>query len=86
MFGAYMLTVGVLGIFAILNPLKNISIIYGISFLLLLRVIQRLVFAGQAYAVFGISPGYYWGQTICFLTLAILLIVFRPKAVETSKA
>jgi hypothetical protein len=86
MFGAYMLTIGFLGIYAILDPVKNINIIYGVSFLLFLRVIQRLVFAGQAHAIFGISPGYYWGQTVCFLVLAILLLVFKPKAVEMSKA
>ncbi len=86
MFGAYMLTIGVLGILAIFDPVKNVNIVYGLSFLLFLRVIQRLMFASQAYAVFGISAPYYWGQTVCFLVLAILLIVFRPKALAAGKA
>lgn len=84
MFGAYMLTIGVLGAFAIWNPVKNTMIIYGVSFLLFLRVIQRIVFAGQASAVFGISPGYYWGQTVCFFALALALVLLVPK--ESAKA
>ena len=80
MFGAYMLTVGVLGAFAVRDPVRNKSIIYGVSFLLFLRVLQRVLFAGQAPAVFGISPAYYWVQTAVFLALAVCLILLRPKA------
>ena len=80
MFGAYMLTVGFLGAFAVRDPVKNKSIIYGVSFLLFLRVLQRILFAGQAYAVFGISPTYYWVQTAVFFALAVCLILLRPKA------
>ena len=79
MFGAYMLTIGLLGALAVRDPVKNKSIIYGISFLLFLRVLQRLLFAGQAYAVFDISPAYYWAQTALFLVLAVCLILLRPK-------
>ena len=86
MFGAYMLTIGILGVLAIYDPLKNINIIYGLSFLLLLRVIQRIIFSSQAYSVFSISPGYYWGQTVCFLIMAIALIWLRPRAGEMRKA
>ena len=80
MFGAYMLTVGILGAFALRNPVENKNIIYGVSFLLFLRVLQRILFAGQAYAVFGISPAYYWVQTAVFFALAVCLILLRPKA------
>ena len=83
MFGAYMLTVGLLGAFALRDPVKNKSIVYGVSFLLFLRVLQRILFAGQAYSVFGISPGYYWAQTAVFFALAVCLVLLRPK---TSKS
>jgi len=86
MFGAYMLAVGILGAFAVWNPLKNKSIIYGISFLLFLRVLQRIVFAGQAYEVFGISPIYYWVQTVLFFAIALALVLLRPKASQPAKA
>ena len=85
MFGAYMLAVGVLGAFAVWDPLKNKSIIYGISFLLFLRVLQRIIFAGQAYSVFGISPIYYWVQTVLFFAIALALVLLRPKASESPK-
>lgn len=86
MFGAYMLTIGVFGAFAIWDPVKNRMIIYGVSFLLFLRVLQRIVFASQAYSVFGISPAYYWGQTVCFFALALALLLLMPKAGESNKA
>jgi len=44
MYGAYMFAVGIQAAFAIWNPLKNKAIIYGISILLFVRVVQRLFF------------------------------------------
>ena len=78
MFGAYMLTVGALGVYAFWNPAGNRGIIHCLIFLLLVRVIQRLFFFGQAEAVFDISPGYYWGQTVLFFIVAVALFWFRP--------
>lgn len=82
MFGAYMLTVGLLAVFAVRDPVKNTFVIYGISFLLFVRVLQRLFFAGQAFEVFGISPVWYWVQTGVFLAIPLALILLRPKASE----
>lgn len=82
MFGAYMLTVGVLGLYAIWNPAGSRGIIYCLVFLLIVRVIQRLFFFGQAEAVFGISPVYYWGQTALFFIMAVALFCFRPTKTE----
>jgi hypothetical protein len=78
-FGAYMLTIGALGIYALWNPVKNKSIIHGLIFLLLFRGIQRILSAGTAAAVFGVLPGYYWTQTILFLAVGLLLLWLRPK-------
>ena len=86
MFGAFMLTVGLLTVFAIWKPVKNIFIIYGVSFLLFVRFIQRLAFAGQAEAVFGISPVWYWVQTAAFFAFGVSLILLRPKASESNSA
>lgn len=86
MFGVYMASVGLLCFFAVWDPVKNKSIIYGISLLLVVRFIQRITFAGQAYEVFGISPAYYWVQTIVFLATAVALILLRPKASDPAKA
>ena len=86
MFGAYMLTVGLLAAFAVWKPVKNTFVIYGVSFLLLVRVLQRLFFAGQAESVFGISPVWYWVQTGIFLAIPLALILLRPKASEADNA
>ena len=85
MYGAYMFAVGLLGAFAASNPLRNKAIIYGVSILLFLRVIQRLFFFEQANEVFGISFAYYWAQTAVFLACAVLLILLMPKANEPAK-
>ncbi len=86
MFGAYMLTVGALCIYAIWDPVKNRSIIHCIIFLLFLRVIQRVLAAGQASTIFGVVPEYYWAQTILFLAAGLALVWLRPKAAEEVKA
>lgn len=79
MFGVYMLTIGILGVFALLDPVKNKAIIYSISFLLFARVLQRILFAGQVNAIFGIPTGWYWIQTIFFFAIAMALVLLRPK-------
>ena len=84
MWGAYMLTVGILAAFAVRDPVKNTFIIYGVSFLLFVRVLQRLFFAGQAFEVFGISPVWYWAQTVIFFAIPLALILLRPKASESN--
>ncbi len=81
-FGAYMLTIGVMSIYALYNPVKNRSIIHGLAFLLFLRAVQRAFSSGQANTVFGLVPGYYWIQTVLFLGVALALLWFRPRAIE----
>lgn len=80
MFGVYMFTVGILSIFALWDPVKNKSIINGIIILLVLRVIQRITFADQAWEVFQISSEWYWAQTILFFIIALVLFLLKPKA------
>jgi hypothetical protein len=85
MYGAYMFGIGILAAFATWNPLRNKAIIYGVSILLFVRVVQRLFFFQQANEAFGISAWFYWVQTAIFLAFAVLLILFRPKANELPK-
>ena len=80
MWGAYMLTVGLLAAFAVWQPAKNMFVIWGVSFLLFVRVIQRLFFAGEAESVFDISAVWYWVQTAIFLVIPLCLILLRPRA------
>jgi hypothetical protein len=84
MFGAYMLTIGGLCVYAIWNPAKNRGIIHGIIFLLLFRGIQRILSVGQVQIVFGTVPGYYWTQTVLFLLVGLALIWLRPRAADTT--
>lgn len=86
MYGAYMFAIGILAAFAAWNPLRNKAIIYGVSLLFFVRVLQRLFFFEQANEVFGISSAYYWAQTAIFLAIAVFLILFRPKAIEPDKS
>lgn len=77
--GAYMCAIGVMSIFAFLNPEKNRAIIHGIVVLLVLRVSQRFVFADQIQEAFGIPYGHLIGQSVFYLGLAALLFFFCPK-------
>jgi hypothetical protein len=86
MFGAYMLTMGGLCIYALWDPVKNRHIIHAIIFLLLFRGFQRILSVGQVNTVFGMVPGYYWVQTILFLVVALALIWLRPGAGQAAKA
>ncbi|MBN2120780.1 MAG: hypothetical protein JW734_06985 [Candidatus Omnitrophica bacterium] len=79
MFGAYMLTIGVLSIFALIDPVRNKAIITAISFLLFVRVLQRVLFVEQANIIFDIPVGWYWMQTVSFFAVAIALVLLRPK-------
>ena len=85
-FGAYMLTIGVLCVYGIWNPVKNRCAIHCIIFLLLFRGIQRIFSVGEANTVFGMVPDYYWIQTALFLAVGIALLWLRPKAAESVKA
>ncbi len=85
-FGAYMLAIGALSIYAICNPVKNRSIIHGIVFLLLLRGMQPILYSTQAHSVLGVIPGHYWVQTVLFLGVALALLWYRPRAFEPAEA
>ena len=80
MFGAYMLTLGILAGLAIKDPPQNRFIIYGVVFMLFVRTIQRIFFAAEAYSVFGIPGTVYWIQTVIFFAVAIALILLRPRS------
>jgi hypothetical protein len=78
--GAFMITIGVMAAFALWKPQQNRYIIYGIAVLLLLRVSQRLIFAGQIHEVFEVPYWNLWVQSIFYFALAAALFFLRPKA------
>jgi len=84
MFGAYMLTLGILAALAIRNPVQNKFIVYGVVFMLFLRTLQRILFAGQASAVFGIPLGVYWAQTVIYFAVAVSLVILELKVIKSS--
>ncbi len=73
MFGAYMLTVGILAGFAALRPQKYQVITFAVAGMLMLRTAQRLFFAAEQSEVFGISGWYYWTQTVVFFAIGVAL-------------
>ena len=73
MFGAYMLTVGILAGIAALRPERYQVITFSIAGMLTLRTVQRIVFASEQSEVFGISGLYYWTQTVVFFAIAVAL-------------
>jgi hypothetical protein len=77
--GAFMIAMGVMSLFAFFNPAKHEGVIAGIVLLLLLRVAERLLFAGEIQRAFGVSSGHLWLQSAFFLALAAGLFFLRPR-------
>lgn len=76
MFGAYMLTVGVLAGFAAAKPERYQVVTFSVAGMLTLRTVQRIAFASEQSAIFGISGFYYWTQTVVFFAVGVALAVF----------
>ena len=81
--GAFMIGIAVMAFLACRDPQRNQAIILGIITVLVLRVIQRVVFAQEITSAFHISSGRVWLQVAFFLLTAIALFVLRPKAKST---
>ena len=79
-----MLTIGILAVLALLDPVKNKFIVYGIIFMLFLRTLQRILFANQASLVFDIPVVMYWVQTVVYFAFALLLLIFILKVTRSS--
>ncbi len=77
--GAFMVAVGVMGGFAMLNPQRNQAIIYSIALLLLLRVAQRIIFADEIESAFGIPTSRVIVQSVFFFALAAVLFFLCPR-------
>jgi len=77
--GAFMIGVGVMAFLACRDPQRNQAIIIGIITILVLRVIQRVVFAREIGSAFHIPSARIWLQVTFFLLTAIALFVLRPK-------
>lgn len=82
--GAFMIGVAVMAFLACRDPQHNQAIILGIITVLVLRVIQRIVFAQEISSAFHIPPGRLWVQIAFFLLVAIGLFVLRPKTASSS--
>ncbi len=80
MLGAFVLIAGLLGGVAALDPVKNKAIISCIIILLVLRVLQRIIFAKEIFEAFGITNARNLSNIIFFLAIAIALYLLRPKA------
>jgi hypothetical protein len=79
MLGAFVFAIGIMAALAITDPERNVHIIDGIIILLLLRVLQRVLYAGQITAFFGISDSRNWMNVGFFLIIAFLFALLRPK-------
>ena len=77
--GAFMLFVGVMGVFAFLEPRRYRAVIYALILLFLVRAGQRIIFADEIQQNFNVSTMRLVSQTIFFLALAAALFFLRPR-------
>ena len=72
--GAFMFVLGLLAVFAVLNPLKYGAICYGFSALFLIRALQRIVFQAGIETAFGIGAWRNYGNAAFFVGMALVLL------------
>ena len=77
--GAFVFVMGILALFAIVEPVKNKRIIDGVVILLILRVAQRVIFAQQIHEAFGIAAKRNLINAGFFLVIALILFLLKPK-------
>ena len=88
--GAYMLGFAFLQVMAIRDPWRYRAVIDATIFVFILRQFQRILYAPDIFAAFGIAPSRHWTTTVYMLSLAALLLVARlsmqaaPSAVGTA--
>ena len=83
--GVYMLSLSFLQIMALFDPRRYKAVIDATVLAFLLRQFQRVRFARDIYAIFGISPREHWTRTVSFLSLALLLLLARVKMEESEQ-
>lgn len=77
MLGAYMIFFGVAVGLAAWNPRKNRAILSVASLFLVLRILQRMFYAAQLEATFGISSGRNWSYIGIMALLTALFVGYR---------
>lgn len=82
--GAFMTVLGLVGLTAAVNPLRNRAIVYGFAALLTIRVVQRFVFKDDIEQAFAIEPARNMIAALGFLTIAVLLVLLLQIAQRSS--
>ena len=77
MLGAYMIFFGLAVGLAAWNPQKNRAVLTLVSLFLVIRILQRLVYATQLESAFGISPGKNGTYIAVMALLTVLLVSYR---------
>lgn len=80
MLGAFMLVLGLLAGVAALDPLRWRPIVYGLSGVMTLRFVQRVLFYREAVEGFHLNPTWYFTLGGFFLALAFALLVLLQLA------
>jgi hypothetical protein len=75
--GVYMLGFALLQFLAIRDPWRYRPAIDATLVVLALRQLQRIVFAPDIFAAFGIPPARHWLATAVFTLTAVLLLIAR---------
>ena len=75
--GVYMLALAYLQVMAVREPWRYKAVIDATLAVFFIRQLQRVVFADDIYAAFGIPPDQHWLRSAYFLALAALLLVAR---------
>jgi hypothetical protein len=78
--GAFMVGIGLMALWACANPQRHQAVVFGIIAILIVRVVQRIVFAREISKAFDLSPTRLWLQVAFFALTALALFALRPKS------
>jgi len=80
--GAYVVAFGVMMLFIAANPVRYAALVYPAVLVAVLRIAERLVFAGELKAAFGIGMDRTIGTIVVVAILNLGLLLLKPRANE----
>ena len=79
MMGCYLIAIGFMAFFAYKDPVKYKAIVLGNVLWLLLRALQRFIFAAEIHQAFQVSYARIWMNGLFVFIVAAILFFLRPK-------
>jgi hypothetical protein len=82
MLGCFLISISLMSVMAIRDPIKNKVVVYGNAIWLALRGIQRVTYVERFHQDWGIPYSSLWSQVIFVFAFALALLLLMPRKRE----